>query len=1385
MRIILKIFFLNTLLLLLTNSDISSNNYNSIGIPHIENYSTKDFLNEMQNWTIVQDTRGFIYFGNSEGVLEYDGETWKNIKLTNHSAVRSLSITDNGRIYVGGTKEFGYLTTDIYGGTVYYSLSDRIKKKNFESVWKVFSLGKEIYFFAGKEEIYKYEEEVDSLFNIFIPERFNNFRGLLFDGDVYVTSINHGLGKIVNDSVLVLNILHDQAKKNIYCLEKTTENKILVGTRSDGLFQIEGELSLNSDLVIKPFQYELNEYLKNAQIYSSVKLRNNYIVLTTLRGGIIILNELGKPITQLTKDLGLISNSVYDAYEDIEGNLWFAMEEGISKIELNSPFRKFNELNGLDGSFITVAELDNNFFIGTSLGINYLKESDLDENIVSISTLSSDHIYNLTYCKLRNKQTSEKWLLGSSLRHIFYIDDQLRMKNIIDLYGCYSIVQSTKNEEDIFLGHTLGIHKLKMNFSKTGKPEFIDNGILEGFNENVRHLVLSPEGNIWVSTAYNGIFYIALNNSGENKIYHFDLSDGLPSLNGNYISYINDKPIVITSKQFLTISDVSANPQDYKFIEDSCWGLNKLTDSITFSIVYNDDDDYWFGTNMGIIKLTFSENNKPEIISTPFKRNKNIDVEAILVDEQDNVWIGGRSELFVYDKSFKKSYDFEFKTFFRKIILSKDSIIYNGGNPIHGANNQILSKKEFEYKYNSIRFEFASPFFQDEFSTTYSYRLNGYDDGWSQWSNENFVNYTNLNEGEYTFQVKAKNIFDVNSSIQSFEFDISPPWYRSLVAYLLYIVLLIIIIYLSVTYYTRKLQLEKKKLEVLILKRTKEIEQQKEEIKAQSEQLLKTNKELEKLSIVARKTNNAIVILDKDGNFEWVNEGFHHLYGLSLEEFIKTAGPNIKTASNVKEINDQIKKCFDEKVPVKYEFYTISKHNSEVYVQTSLTPVLDENNEIDKIVAIDSDISKLKLAQKEILKQQEELKFKSEELEKSNKELEKLSIVASETDNAIAILDHKGNYVWINEGYTRLYGFTYDELVKEKDRHFIGTNSNLNLNDLASIWYGDGTAIIYESLIEKRGGEKVWTQTTLTPIMDDLGEIKMLIAIDSDITKLKLAEEKIEAQKAEIEAQRDLAINQRDEISVQKQEIIDSIIYAKRIQNAILPTTQKINEIFDNYFLINRPRDIVSGDFYWFSETDKFKLAAIADCTGHGVPGAFMSIIGITFLNEIVISTNELKANEILNQLRKYVISSLKQTGKEGETRDGMDISIIIYNKQTKNLQYAGANNSIFLVRNKELVEYKADKMPISIHRLADQSFTNNNIEIKDNDLVYLLTDGFADQFGGLKGKKYKIHNFKNLLLSISDLELNEQKRILNKSLDDWKGRLEQVDDILVLGIKF
>ncbi len=259
---------------------------------------------------------------------------------------------------------------------------------------------------------------------------------------------------------------------------------------------------------------------------------------------------------------------------------------------------------------------------------------------------------------------------------------------------------------------------------------------------------------------------------------------------------------------------------------------------------------------------------------------------------------------------------------------------------------------------------------------------------------------------------------------------------------------------------------------------------------------------------------------------------------------------------------------------------------------------------------------------------------------------------------------------------------------------------------------------------------------------------------------------------------------QKEQIEKQNKEIKYSFDYAKRIQSTVLPRTDVFENLFAEFFIFFKPRDIVSGDFYWISQKENKIFITASDCTGHGVPGSLMSMLGITMLHEIVNEKNISRSDEILNELRLNIARTLKQEGKPGEQKDGMDMVLLIYDRTTREMEFSGANNPMYIIRDGEMIEYKGNNMPVAYYdNMTD--FTRHTLQMKQGDRVYLFSDGFPDQFGGPNGKKFKYKPFKELLLEVHERPMEEQERILKMVFDEWKGNLDQIDDVLVMGLRF
>jgi CheY-like chemotaxis protein len=288
---------------------------------------------------------------------------------------------------------------------------------------------------------------------------------------------------------------------------------------------------------------------------------------------------------------------------------------------------------------------------------------------------------------------------------------------------------------------------------------------------------------------------------------------------------------------------------------------------------------------------------------------------------------------------------------------------------------------------------------------------------------------------------------------------------------------------------------------------------------------------------------------------------------------------------------------------------------------------------------------------------------------------------------------------------------------------------------------------------------------------------------------LKLAEKgnEIKRQHELLKTQRLEATDQRDTILRQKTELVDGLQYASLVQKAMLPSAEIFHERFDSYFIYNQPRNIVSGDFYWVSRKNELTLVAVGDCTGHGMSGALMTMVGAAFLNELVHNSPKISADQILNDLRKQVIHLLNQKGEFGEISNGMDLALCVYDNNTHILQFAGAFNPCYIVRAGQPLEiFKGDRMPIGIYLTHDQPFSKVEFPVSKGDTIYLFSDGYADQIGGPADQKFRYLKFRELLTEAAALtSMEQQYELIKKTMDEWIEGYEQIDDMMILGIRF
>ncbi len=427
-------------------------------------------------------------------------------------------------------------------------------------------------------------------------------------------------------------------------------------------------------------------------------------------------------------------------------------------------------------------------------------------------------------------------------------------------------------------------------------------------------------------------------------------------------------------------------------------------------------------------------------------------------------------------------------------------------------------------------------------------------------------------------------------------------------------------------------------------------------------------------------------------------------------------------------------------------------------------------------VVIDSQKVEIEEQEKKIIEQQELLQNLNTEIEVKQKTIEQKSIVLNQQVKEIT---KQKSTIAVQESEVEKQNSVLREQLEE-----ISTKESRITEQSARISEQETVLISQLRAIEKQK-MLIWFFVVALILVTGLGYFiyrGYKIKREANI-KLEEKNRLISEQKDEIQQQKEIAESQRDQITYQKKHITDSIEYALRIQSALLPGLELFTDKVD-HFVLYKPRDIVSGDFYWVSEVSENKQVIIAaDCTGHGVPGAFMSMLGVSFLNEIVLSKGIIQPDQILNHLREDVMRSLKQTKGDDGVKDGMDMCVCLLDLENKNLQFAGANNPIWMISKGELTEIKGDKMPVAVHEKMDP-YTNHWVDLNKGDTFYIFSDGFVDQFGGPNQKKFLSKNFRKVLCELQQKSMLTQGAELDKIFEDWRKDVEQIDDVTVIGVR-
>ncbi len=1130
---------------------------------------------------------GRTAFGTVRDVFIHDGETFRHIPLEGGKVVFSMDRAPGDRLFVGGQNLMGVIEPDSSGFLNYRSLQHLLPDslKDFGIIWNTLRTEKGAVYFNSHDHIFLYQNDT---LKVIHPE--NQFYRLYHPDSRPITlDVDNGLFRLRGTEKEYLKGSRDlPPEREIHSILRTPKDsgKWTVFIGKHGLFHYDPGQGKIKSYPDDP-EYVPEGGWAGAKIYTACRLnpkKNPYgaaFAVGTDHQGIFLLNEKGKIALQLGEEEGIPAEQVWSVAQEEGGDLWAATDNGIALVHTGVPFTVAPEelLFSRNVGDISRPTPDSPLFLATNQGIYRWEEKSEGFTLVEgTKARCTDFLpfpENIAPSAPNENKTKHEGpsslLVTGTHAGILSIDltsgkegPPQKAEEILSVY-CRSLTQLPFQANDgetplVLAGGRDGLFVFSPGvLSEKGKtePRLAIKKIPEGINTvGADRMGGGPDSlRLWASMRTKGVLEVTVDTSFSGyRTTHYDTTDGLPKGPIRVFPDSSGKGVVFGSdKGLYAFQNDRFVPYCHygKIFCDGSRQIFRLKKGLNGELWIND----WKG---GRIKHLLPGKETFHIDSILFR---GLDIGGIkaIHPEKEQVWLGGPEGLASYHPGVEDDHDRPWDCLIRKVSGSGDSLLFGGNLP--AEDTSIEGVLELPYSMNRLEFHYAAPFTDEQEKVTYSHRLVGFDTAWSKWSDQTRKEYTNIPEGNYTFKVKAKNVYGVESSTSKYRFTVRPPWYRTWTAYGCYSLTGFGLIWLLIRLNSRRLAAQKQRLERIVEERTQEIREQKEQIEKQKEKVEEQQKETEK-------------------------------------------------------------------------------------------------------------------QKQEVEKQKDEVERAHQKLEETHKSLEE---------------SHR--------------------------------------------------------------------------------------------------------------------------------EITASIDYAQKIQNALLRSEEYASDHLPEHFILFKPQATVSGDFYWAKEQGGYLYLAAIDCTGHGVPGAFMSMLGINQLNEIMAAKELPTPGEVLTDLRERVVSELRSSDPEGGAKDGMDAAMVkiplVEDQNSKRVEFAGANNPLYVVKeaaaeaipevafyrqgerieadegtvrpfkkSPDGFEIKGDKMAVGYEPDTAEAFTTAVLEVPPGGMLYMFSDGYADQFGGPKGKKFRYGPFKELLARIHTMSSEEQKWELDRIFEDWKEGQEQVDDVCVVGVR-
>ena len=849
-------------------SGIISAQVQKIGIPEIEYFNRREYNGATQNWKITQGESGMLYFANNDGVLEFDGSDWRRYNEFGNAIVRSVK-SINSKIYIGSYNELGYYDYDHQSILTYKSLVQDPGIRELGDIWSIHQWEGKVVFLSQKGLcVFK-----DDQFQHIIQPKTIFISAFVVNGLLLVQDEELGLMEVRGDKAYPVSGGTSVKGKVVSAIMSLSETEILIGTINDGFFVWDMHR-------IYPWQVESNELFKKINVFCGIKYSDDLFAIGTIQGGLVVIDRQGRVFMQTDKDKGLRNNTVLSVFADREGNIWGGLDNGIVKVNFNAGISFLQGYYDI-GTGYSIEKFKGGYYFGTNQALYTISERGF---VNPLKKRDDFELVKGTEGQVWSMYKDESNLLCGHHQGAYVVSgSNSSLITPQDVNGVWNF-KPVKEEPDLLIS---GTYTGLIVFEKKGNKWTFRNKV-KGFGESARFIEWDDEGNLWVSHGYHGLYQLKLDDQfnevlSQVNYKNADVGDNTVSLE---LTKIDGKC------KFIGRDGVYKKSTGTKFFErDTSFDSFFKKGGFPNAIYQDEYRNLWCFVNETVMVLRYLEDGSYREILYPFlpleKKLVNA-FEFLYVDDKSNVFFGIEDGFAHYSADELKSYNKPFAVHIRSFKEANDSVVYQRN--VRGANQDVIPV--FAFKRNAIEIDFTASFYENR-DLQYLCRLKGYENYSSGWQKGNQVNYANLHEGNYVFEVKAKNRYGVESLPLQFKFVVLPPWHRSVPVKIAFVVLFVVLLALVYYFFSRRIELS----------RHKEKEKQQQRFKAREERLKSAALESEKEMVKVRneKLRGEMVFKEKELANSTINL-------IQKNELLSEIKAQLKKIVRIRDFNDLEKK---------------------------------------------------------------------------------------------------------------------------------------------------------------------------------------------------------------------------------------------------------------------------------------------------------------------------------------------------------------------------------------------------------------------------------------------------------------------------------------------